>query len=207
MMKLLSHLKTSKPAYKILYTILFCNLLYTIFFRYNFKMPYGFDEIITIFPIGQELRFSNINQWNKLLFYNFLSEDHLSPVTNIFAYLISFIKGDIADNLFWACRFSYLLIFIVSILLMYEVNKTKSSIIIFIILFLNSGPINFSILSYNMNFNLVCVFGLFTILYCLKYQKNHSILNLFLFLFFKVIFVKVLHNINYSQFKIYSHVM
>ena len=46
-------------------------------------MPYGFDEIITIFPIGQELRFSNINQWNKTsinLYNKLCHEFNLKPV-------------------------------------------------------------------------------------------------------------------------------
>ena len=171
----------SKNLNILLFLILTANLGYNLFFRYNYSIPYGFDEIITIWPVGQELIKSNLIDWPNILFSRFLSEDHLFPFTNFFTYFICKLNGDIIENLYWISRLCYIIILALSIIIIQNIGFSKSNIIYFIIIFLNAGPINFAILSYNLNFNLVCIFSLLTIIFYLKPQKTR---NTILFLFF-----------------------
>lgn len=166
-----------------IFFILALNLIINLLFRYNFKIPYGNDEIITIWPIGTELVNSKILDWPSILFSRFLSEDHLFPVTNFFTYFICKLNGDIIENLYWIARFCYVLILILSILLIKNIGFTYSNIIIFTIIFLNAGPLNFGILSYNFNFNLVCILSLLTLIFYIKPQKQINIFLFFLFSF------------------------
>ena len=161
--------------------ILVLNLIFNLLVRYNHLIPYGFDEIITIWPVGNELNNSKLIHWTDILFSRFLSEDHIFAVTNFFAYLICKLNGNIIENLYWISRLSYLIILCLSIILIKDLGFTKSNIIYFVIIFLNAGPINFGILSYNFNFNLVCIFSLLTLIFYLKPQK---IANTLLFLLF-----------------------
>jgi len=162
---------SSKNLNIFLFLILIANLGYNLFFRYNYSIPYGFDEIITIWPVGQELIKSNLIDWPNILFSRFLSEDHLFPVTNFFTFFICKLNGNIIENLYWISRLCYILILALSIILIKNIGFSKSNIIFFIIIFLNAGPINFGILSYNFNFNLVCIFSLLTLIFYLKPQK------------------------------------
>ena len=165
----------------LLIIILILNLSYNLFFRYNYLIPYGWDEIITIWPVGNELLKANLVNWPNILFSRFLSEDHLFPVTNFFTYFICKLNGNIIENLYWVSRLCYIIILALSITLIKNIGFTKANIFYFIIIFLNAGPINFSILSYNLNFNLVCIFSLLSTIFFLKAQekefKNYNTLS------------------------------
>ena len=147
-------------------------LFYNLFFNYKFNMPYGFDEVITTYPIGRTLDESKLNLWARILFSRFLSEDHLFPVTNLVSYFIYKLNGNFVNNLFIVNRFIYILIIYISIKIMKILEINKNTIFIFLILFLNSGSLNLGLLSYNINFNLVCIFSLLTIYFFLVAQKN-----------------------------------
>jgi hypothetical protein len=173
----------SKHFSILLFLILTANLGYNLFFRYNYSIPYGFDEIITIWPVGQELIKSKLIDWPNILFSRFLSEDHLFPVTNFFTYFICKLNGDIIENLYWISRLCYIIILALSIIIIQNIGFSKSNIIYFIIIFLNAGPVNFAILSYNFNFNLVCILSLLTIIFYLKPQKTRNTLLFLIFCF------------------------
>ncbi len=183
MKKIINYINDSNSKHFsiLLFLILTTNLGYNLFFRYNYSIPYGFDEIITIWPVGQELIKSKLIDWPNILFSRFLSEDHLFPVTNFFTYLICKLNGDIIENLYWISRLCYIIILALSVIIIQNIGFSKSNIIYFIIIFLNAGPVNFAILSYNFNFNLVCILSLLTIIFYLKPQKT---INTLLFLFF-----------------------
>lgn len=159
----------------VFYTLLLLNLIYNLLFRYNYSIPYGYDEIITIYPVGNELIKYSLNDWGGIIFSRFLSEDHIFPVTNIFAYLICKLPGDILFKLFWSARFFYILIIYLWILLLRELNFSRNKLVLFLAVILNSDLINIGILSYNLNFNLVCVFSILSVLFYLKVDQNRKI--------------------------------
>ncbi len=157
------------------YILLLFNLLYNLFFRYNYSIPYGYDEVITIYPVGNELIKYSLNDWGGIIFSRFLSEDHIFPVTNIFAYLICKLPGNILFKLFWSARFFYILILYLWILLLKELNFSKQKLVLFLAVILNADLINVGILSYNLNFNLVCVFSILSVFFYLKVDHNKKI--------------------------------
>ncbi len=185
MKKIINYINDSNSKHFsiLLFLILTANLGYNLFFRYNYSIPYGFDEIITIWPVGQELIKSKLIDWPNILFSRFLSEDHLFPVTNFFTYFICKLNGDIIENLYWISRLCYIIILALSIIIIQNIGFSKSNIIYFIIIFLNAGPVNFAILSYNFNFNLVCILSLLTIIFYLKPQKTRNTLLFLIFCF------------------------
>lgn len=167
----------------VLILLLSAILIYNLIFRDNYSIPLGFDEIISIWPVGNELVESNLVEWPNIIFSRFLSEDHIFPITNFFAFLVIKLNGDVVENLYWISRFAYLIIFILSVLVFNEFCNSKSNIIFFAILFLNSGTLGFGILSYNLNFNLVCIFSLAALLFFLRAQSGKFIsINYILFL-------------------------
>ena len=170
----------------ILILLILCN---NISNAYNYLMPYGFDEVISIWPIGQELIYAKNSDWLKLIFSKFLSEDHLFAVTNLTSFFISKMKGDIVLKLYWISRAFYFIILAISVILAKEFGKSNNQILLFVAFFLNAGPINFSILSYNVNFNLVTFFGLATVLFFLRTfnREEKFILNSSFFLFFSIL--------------------
>jgi hypothetical protein len=176
----------NEHTFSLLIVVFVLNIFYNLFYGYNSFIPYGFDEVITIWPIGIQLDRANFFDWFDLLFSRFLSEDHLFPVTNFFTFFIVKLDGNIIDNLYWISRVCYLIILFLSIVLVKNLGFKTPSIICFILVFINSGPINSGLLSFNFNFNLVCIFSLLTLIFYLKSQNSLSNIrrNYFLTLMF-----------------------
>jgi len=75
-------------SYIFLVFTVVASLFYYLGEGFDFITPYGYDEVITVWPIGNALSESSFQNFPKLLIASFLGEDHLFPVSNFVSYLV-----------------------------------------------------------------------------------------------------------------------
>ena len=75
-------------SYIFLVFTVVASLFYYLGEGFDFITPYGHDEVITVWPIGNALSESSFQNFPKLLIASFLGEDHLFPVSNFVSYLV-----------------------------------------------------------------------------------------------------------------------
>jgi hypothetical protein len=170
-------------SFNFLVAVVALSFLYYLADAFKFSMPYGYDEVITIWPIGRILSESNLQDFPRILMASFLGEDHLFPVTNFLAYLIYSNKFDPIITISIATKMLYVAWLVsVSILikLLYS-NKIKTVLAMGLII--SNQALVFYNSTYNIGFNLVILFSVLGMYYITKYiliRKSRYLLYTYL---------------------------
>lgn len=162
---------------------------------FKFMMPYGYDEVLTVWPIGRALAESSFSEFPKILISSFFSEDHLFPINGIVSFFLYSKESDPLLTLSWATKILYLVIVILTIVLVNNLWKNKLNNIIALIFMIFSQSLFFGNLGYNINFNLVTIIALLTIILFLKYIELRS--KKILYMFFGLCIIGTLTFENY----------
>jgi hypothetical protein len=146
-------------------------------------MPLGFDEIISVWPIGRAIYESPISNMPQLLISGFLNEDHLSPFFNFIAYLLYSSTADPIYTISTATKILYILILLLSVWLAhYFWNDRRKSLVVFLILIMNQS-LMWNNSTYLLAFNIVILISLISFLILIKYLENYKDRYLFLLFF------------------------
>ena len=70
-------MKTLFKSFDCIYLFMFLVFFYNIFFGYDFNFPLGYDEIVTVHPVGTILKNQPIEDWFDIIFSRFLLLFHL----------------------------------------------------------------------------------------------------------------------------------
>ena len=75
-------------SYIFLVFIIAVSFFYYFGSSFDFITPYGHDDVIGSWPIGNALSESSFQNFPKFLVASLLGEDHLFPIANFLSYLI-----------------------------------------------------------------------------------------------------------------------
>ncbi len=179
----------SFSSFAVLFLIL-CSGIYYFIDSFHLFMPHGYDEVITVWPLGRALHQSSLGDYPRILFARFLAEDHLFPVNTLFAYLLYSKKLNPMFSISIATKLSYVLILISTGVLASRILFNRNKIIIVLLLVVMNQSLMWSHLAFNLTFNIVLFLSVVSLFFLNEYlvtQKNIYLTCLFFSLLFGVL--------------------
>ena len=171
-------------SYIFLVFTVVASLFYYLGEGFDFITPYGHDEVITVWPIGNALSESSFQNFPKLLIASFLGEDHLFPVSNFVSYLVYSSELDPIVTIGIVAKIIYIAILVVTGFLVNFLYGDRLKTILALGLIISNQALVFINQTHNIVHNLSIFFSIFGFYIVTKYiltKRNKYLIFIWLF--------------------------
>ena len=198
-------------SYILLVLVIVVSFFYYLGESLNFIVPYGYDEVIQVWPIGYALSESSFQNFPQVLTASFLGEDHLFPVSNFLSYLIYSSKLDPIATIGIVSKIIYIAILAITGLLVNFLYADRLKTILVLGLVISNQALVFMNQTHNIVLNLSVLFSIFGFYIVVKYiltRKNKYLIFIwFLFLLgsfsFENFFITYAVAVFFSLYQVY----
>jgi len=199
-------------SYIFLVFTIVVSLFYYLGGGFDFITPYGHDEAITVWPIGNALSESSFQNFPKLLVASFLGEDHLFPVSNFVSYLIYSSELDPIATIGIVAKIIYIAILVATGFLVNLLYADRLKTVLALGLIISNQALVFINQTHNTVHNLSIFFSVFGFYIVAKYiltKKNKYLIFIWLLFLlgsfsFESFFIAYAVVIFFSLYQIYS---
>ena len=170
-------------SYIFLVFIIAVSFFYYLGSSFDFITPYGHDDVIGSWPIGNALSESSFQNFPKLLVASFLGEDHLFPIANFLSYLVYSSDFDPIITIGITTKAIYILILIATGYLVNFLYADRLKTTLALGLIISNQALVFVNQTSNILHNLSILFSIFGFYIVAKYiftKKNKYLLLIWL---------------------------